>query len=320
MRHTRPMQRNVPPHGSAKLSSKYLRLQRTPSGPPAKAKHLHTEAAGSCQEKRGSLRATWAGAKEAGRLVGSSPPTHTLHSQRTLRLKGSVQGRHEASSDLEGSGASGVPRHSAKQTSDLSIRKCPLSPRVCGAPSMRCDPAWRELSLAGGTPAERCTRQGRESGPGRARRSRRGRRTSAGRLPGADAALARWPCGDPVCLSRGPGVPHSQRSAAPTCAGSTEPERGLTCYQKLRFEFGVRMGKTPVSCFQVEGGDLPSFFRPLPARQGEEWANEERTSRGGDLSPLMLTGCHAGGRGLLLLEPTAVAAHVSLVNASGFSQ
>lgn len=247
-------------------SSKYLRLQRTPSGPPAKAKHLQMEAAGSCQENVGPCGPRGQEPRKQEGWWEAAPPTHTLHSQRTLRLKGSVRGRHGASSDLEESGASGVPRHSAKQTSDLSIRKRPLSPRVCGAPSMRFDPAWRELSLARGTPAERCTHRGRESGPGRARRARRwqthvSRAAPRSRCRFSPLAL-QGPC-VPLPGTRGPTFPEI---CSPYLCGVHGARKRPYVLPEIALGVGVRMGETLVSCFQVPSSSAPP--PPCPARGG----------------------------------------------------
>lgn len=203
----------------------------------------------------------------------AAPTTHTLHSQRTLRLKGSVPGRHGASSDLEGSGASGVPSHLAKQTSDLSIRKRPLSPRVCGAPSMRCEPAWRELSLARGTPAERCTHRGRESGLGRALRARRWQ-TLISRAA-------------PLCASPGDQGSHIPRDLQPLLCRVHGARKRPYVLPEIALGVGVRMGETPVSCFQVEGGDLPSSSAPAPSLPGKGRGGQmrARTTREGPQPP-----------------------------------
>lgn len=225
-------------------------------------------------KKLGSLRATWAAAKEAARLVGSSPH----HAHPPLPEDPEAEGicPRQTRGQLRSRRVWGV--WSAKSLGEANVR--PLDPQTPTESSgVRGAEHEMRACVARAQSSERDA--GREMHASR-----------AGKWPGpsttsTEMADAHQQGGSPVCLSRGPGVPHSQRSAAPTVQGPRSQKEALRVTRNCAWSWGED-GRDSGFLFPG-GGRRPSLFfrpRPLPARQGEGRANEGKDYPGGTPAPL----------------------------------
>lgn len=134
-------------------SSEYFSLQRTPLESSTKAKHLQMGAAGSCQENVGPSRPSGQKPRKQEGWCEAAPNTHALHSQKTLRAmleqtRGQIRSRRVW-------GVLSATSLSEANASPRTVRRCPLSPRVCWVLSVRHDPAWKELNRTRGASIER---------------------------------------------------------------------------------------------------------------------------------------------------------------------